>query len=82
MLSRVALEPGQKVLDLGCGCGLVGVYAAGIAGAENVVLCDCDARAVAAARGSSMEEVEAIRARKARERGGFAERILLIDVDG
>ena len=39
-------------------------------------------RAVAAARGSSMEEVEAIRARKARERGGFAERILLIDVDG
>ena len=39
-------------------------------------------RAVAAARGSSIGEVEAIRARKARERGGFAERILLIDVDG
>ena len=39
-------------------------------------------RAVAAARGSSIGEVEAIRARKARERGGFAERILLIAVDG
>ena len=37
-------------------------------------------RAVAAARGSSMEEIEALRARKAQERGGFDGRILLIDV--
>ena len=67
MLSRVALEPGQKVLDLGCGCGLVGVYAAGIVGAENVVLCDCDARAVAAAR----ENADA--------NGAAAARVLLSD---
>ena len=37
-------------------------------------------RAVAAARGSSMEEIEALRARKAQQRGGFGGRILLSDV--
>ena len=37
-------------------------------------------RAVAAARGSSMEQVEGIRQRKARERGGFEKRILLMNV--
>ena len=34
-------------------------------------------RAVAAARGSSMEEVEKIRQEKARKRGGFEKKILL-----
>ena len=37
-------------------------------------------RAVAAARGSSMEEVEAIRRRKADERGGFEKGVLLLSV--
>ena len=37
-------------------------------------------RAVAAARGSSMEDIEALRARKAQQRGGFDARTLLIDV--
>ena len=37
-------------------------------------------RAIVAARGSSMEEVEALRARKAEERGGFEKRILLEEV--
>lgn len=37
-------------------------------------------RAVAAARGSSFDEVEAIRKVKAEKRGGFKDRILLIDV--
>ncbi len=37
-------------------------------------------RAVVTARGSSMEEVEALRARKAEERGGFEKRILLEEV--
>lgn len=36
--------------------------------------------AVAAARGSSFEEVEAIRKKKAEKRGGFNDRIMLIDV--
>ena len=37
-------------------------------------------RAVAAARGSSIEEVEAIRRDKAVKRGGFEKRILLTEV--
>ena len=36
--------------------------------------------AVAAARGSSFEEVEAIRKKKADKRGGFNDKIMLIDV--
>ena len=38
-------------------------------------------RAAAAARGSSMEEVEKIRLKKAAERGGFENRICLIRVE-
>ena len=37
-------------------------------------------RAVAVARGSSPEEVEEIRRRKAEKRGGFEKRILLEEV--
>ena len=37
-------------------------------------------RAVARARGSSIEEVEDIRRRKAEKRGGFEKRILLEEV--
>ncbi len=37
-------------------------------------------KAVAAARGSSMDEVEQIRKEKAAKRGGFEKRILLIEV--
>ena len=39
-------------------------------------------RAVAAARGSSIEEVEALRRDKAAKRGGFEKRILLTKVIG
>ena len=37
-------------------------------------------RAVAAARGSSIEEIEAIRRKKAAKRGGFEKKILLTEV--
>ena len=40
MLSKVDFQPGQRVMDLGCGWGLVGVTAAKICGAENVFMCD------------------------------------------
>ena len=50
MLSAVEFTPGQRVMDLGCGWGLVGVTAAGICGAENVFMCDIDPAAVETAR--------------------------------
>ena len=50
MLSRARLEPGMKVLDLGCGCGLVGILAARICGEENAVLLDVDPLAVEVSR--------------------------------
>ncbi|MBQ8087550.1 MAG: methyltransferase [Clostridia bacterium] len=50
MLSVVTLEPEQRVLDLGCGCGLVGIYAARRCGAHNVWMTDIDSKAVEYAR--------------------------------
>jgi len=40
------LVPGAKVLDLGCGYGLAGIYAAKMCGAENVVMSDISAEAL------------------------------------
>ncbi len=50
MLSKVELAPGMKLLDLGCGTGIVGIYASLALGEENVVMCDIDPTAVAAAK--------------------------------
>lgn len=50
MLSRAEFQPGMKVMDLGCGCGVVGVVAAKKCGAENVMLADVDPLAVQTAR--------------------------------
>lgn len=50
MLSRAELRPGMRVMDLGCGCGVVGIVAAKKCGAENVVLADVDPLAVQTAR--------------------------------
>ena len=50
MLSKVKIESGSRVLDLGCGAGLVGIYAALCAGDENVLLSDIDPAAVEAAK--------------------------------
>ena len=46
MLSVAAFGPGLKVLDLGCGCGVVGVLAAKLCGPENVWMLDIDPLAV------------------------------------
>lgn len=50
MLSHVHIEPGMRVMDLGCGCGVVGIAAAKIAGEENVFMSDADPMAVETAR--------------------------------
>ena len=49
MLSVVELSCGMKVLDLGCGCGIVGIYSALCCGQENIVMCDIDPLAVESA---------------------------------
>ncbi len=46
MLSFVEFKENDKVLDLGCGCGVVGIVAAKQIGAEHVVMCDVSENAV------------------------------------
>lgn len=46
MISAVELKSGQKLLDLGCGAGLVGIAAAKVLGEENVWMTDVDPAAV------------------------------------
>jgi len=46
MLSFVKFGAEDKVLDLGCGCGIVGILAAKQIGADKVVLCDVSENAV------------------------------------
>ena len=50
MLSLISFELGDKILDLGCGYGLVGILAAHHVDAGSVVMVDNDPRAVAVAR--------------------------------
>ena len=53
MLSFVQFKPDDKVLDLGCGYGLVGIYAAHLVPPEQVYLLDSDHLAVETARTNS-----------------------------
>lgn len=46
MLSFVEFKEGDKLLDLGCGCGVVGICAAKQIGADKVVMCDISENAV------------------------------------
>ncbi len=50
MLSYVKIASGMRIMDLGCGCGVVGIVAAKIAGEENVFMSDADPMAVETAR--------------------------------
>ena len=53
MLSAVEFLPDDKVLDLGCGYGVVGIVAARLIGAERVFMIDNDPAAVACARANA-----------------------------
>ena len=46
MISVSEIKPEDKVLDLGCGYGIVGIYAAKIIGHQNVVMADIDPIAI------------------------------------
>lgn len=50
MLSQAEFGEGDRVLDLGCGYGVVGILAAKLIGPENVVMTDQDERAVELAK--------------------------------
>lgn len=50
MLSEVEFHLNDKVLDLGCGYGVVGILAAKMIGAENVTMCDISEEALALSR--------------------------------
>lgn len=50
MLSIVEFSDNDRVLDLGCGYGVVGILAAKILGATNVVMTDVDSKAVELAK--------------------------------
>ena len=54
MLSEADLHPGDKILDLGCGYGVVGIWAAQKAGPENVVMCDILPAAVALSKENAL----------------------------
>ena len=61
MLSAAVLTPGMKVLDLGCGCGVVGIAAAKKCGAENVWMLDANPLAVdTAARNAERNGVSGV----------------------
>lgn len=46
MLSVIDFSPCDKVLDLGCGYGIVGILAAKLIGEENVIMCDISEQAI------------------------------------
>lgn len=50
MLSVAKLEHGQKVLDLGCGYGVVGIACAKVTGQENVVMLDINETSIRLAK--------------------------------
>ncbi len=50
MLSQARIEPDEKLLDLGCGYGAVGIYAAKLIGEENVWMSDIDENCVELAK--------------------------------
>lgn len=46
MLSVIDFSPYDKVLDLGCGYGIVGIPSAKLIGEENIIMCDISEQAV------------------------------------
>lgn len=62
MLSLVEFTADEKVLDLGCGYGVVGIWAAKMIGPENVAMLDIDPNAVEMSRENAhLNHVERVR---------------------
>jgi 16S rRNA (guanine1207-N2)-methyltransferase len=54
MLSEMEFHLDDKALDLGCGYGVVGILAAKIIGAKNVIMCDISEEAVELSKKNAM----------------------------
>jgi 16S rRNA (guanine1207-N2)-methyltransferase len=54
LIGCVRLEKDDKVLDVGCGYGVIGIYAAKLLGAERVYMIDSDPAAVGCARRNAL----------------------------
>ena len=54
MLSQVEFKNEDKVLDLGCGYGVVGILASKLIGSNNVVMCDISAKAVETSKSNGL----------------------------
>lgn len=70
MLSTVDFHPEDRVLDLGCGYGVVGILAAKIVGPDKVIMLDNDPLATAYARLNA--ELNGVEAVKVVQSEGFA----------
>lgn len=46
MLSQVQFKSSDKLLDLGCGYGFVGIYASNFVNPKNIIMCDISKDAV------------------------------------
>lgn len=46
MISQVEFNKNDKILDLGCGYGFVGIYSSKITAPENVIMCDISEEAI------------------------------------
>jgi len=62
MLSVAEFREGDRVLDLGCGYGVVGILAAKLVGPQNVVMTDVDEEAVRlSCENAALNHVEGVR---------------------
>ena len=70
MLSLVDFSANDKLLDLGCGYGVVGIYAAKIIGTQNVIMSDIDETCVRLSKKNA--EINDINGIKIIHSNGFA----------
>jgi len=62
MLSVVELTNNDKLLDLGCGYGVVGIYAAKLIGAQNIIMNDIDSKNIELSKiNAEINEVGAVK---------------------
>lgn len=54
MLEEITFDKSDKILDLGCGYGVVGILAAKLIGPENVIMCDISDLAVEISQRNAM----------------------------